>query len=182
MRVEVETEVFEDWIGLNFFLADACRRVWGRSLPSIWRATVERAVGEDCPDRRWHSVSIACQTLGWSLGGPSSLKARLGLRRGSWPGHWNAAISGMADFGSPVIAAGNHRWRLQPVQPSHLHRNLLGLVGRRLFDQRTGRNRTFNSAGNVVTAILMGVFAYYLSNRGIFVLVLVLCVADNPVP
>ena len=44
----------------------------------------------------------------------------------------------------------------------------LGLVGRKLFDRRQGRNQTFNSAGNVVAAVSMGVIGYLLSNRGIF--------------
>jgi MFS family permease len=44
----------------------------------------------------------------------------------------------------------------------------LGLVGRELFDRREGRNQTFNSAGNVVAAVSMGLIGYFLSNRGIF--------------
>jgi predicted MFS family arabinose efflux permease len=44
----------------------------------------------------------------------------------------------------------------------------LGLVGRELFDRRQGRNQTFNSAGNVVAAVSMGLIGYFLSNRGIF--------------
>jgi MFS family permease len=44
----------------------------------------------------------------------------------------------------------------------------LGLVGRDLFDRRQGRNQTFNSAGNVVAAVCMGLIGYFLSNRGIF--------------
>jgi MFS family permease len=44
----------------------------------------------------------------------------------------------------------------------------LGLVGRELFDRRQGRNQTFNSAGNVVAAVSMGLLGYYLSNRAIF--------------
>ena len=44
----------------------------------------------------------------------------------------------------------------------------LGIVGHRLFDRRQGRNQTFNSAGNVVAAVSMGLIGYYLSNRGIF--------------
>ena len=44
----------------------------------------------------------------------------------------------------------------------------LGLVGRDLFDRRQGRNQTFNSAGNVVAAVSMGLIGYFLSNRGIF--------------
>jgi predicted MFS family arabinose efflux permease len=44
----------------------------------------------------------------------------------------------------------------------------LGLVGRSLFDRRQGRNQTFNSAGNVVAAVSMGIIGYLMSNRGIF--------------
>jgi MFS family permease len=44
----------------------------------------------------------------------------------------------------------------------------LGLVGRELFDRRQGRNQTFNSAGNVVAAVSMGLLGYFLSNRAIF--------------
>lgn len=44
----------------------------------------------------------------------------------------------------------------------------LGAVGRKPFDRRQGRNQTFNSAGNVVAALSMGLIGYFLSNRGIF--------------
>jgi MFS family permease len=44
----------------------------------------------------------------------------------------------------------------------------LGLVGRASFDRRQGRNQTFNSAGNVVAAVAMGLIGYFISNRGIF--------------
>jgi MFS family permease len=44
----------------------------------------------------------------------------------------------------------------------------LGLVGREVFDLRQGRNQTFNSAGNVVAAVAMGLLAYLESNRAIF--------------
>ncbi len=44
----------------------------------------------------------------------------------------------------------------------------LGVVGRTLFDRRQGRNQTFNSAGNVVAAVSMGLIGYFISNRGIF--------------
>jgi predicted MFS family arabinose efflux permease len=52
----------------------------------------------------------------------------------------------------------------------------LGLVGRSLFDRRQGRNQTFNSAGNVVAAISMGVIGYLISNRGIFFFVVAFAV------
>jgi MFS family permease len=44
----------------------------------------------------------------------------------------------------------------------------LGVVGHQLFDRRQGRNQTFNSAGNVVAAISMGLLGYFVSNRSIF--------------
>ncbi len=44
----------------------------------------------------------------------------------------------------------------------------LGIVGRSAFDIRQGRNQTFNSAGNVVAAVSMGLLGYFVSNRSIF--------------
>ena len=44
----------------------------------------------------------------------------------------------------------------------------LGIVGHRLFDARQGRNQSFNSAGNVVAAVSMGLLGYFVSNRSIF--------------
>jgi MFS family permease len=49
----------------------------------------------------------------------------------------------------------------------------LGIVGRAAFDTRQGRNQTFNSAGNVTAAILMGLLGYFVSNRSIFFFVFV---------
>lgn len=44
----------------------------------------------------------------------------------------------------------------------------LGLVGHGLLDARQGRNQSFNSAGNVVAALSMGLLGYFISNRSIF--------------
>ena len=52
----------------------------------------------------------------------------------------------------------------------------LGIVGTKMFDCRQGRNQTFNSAGNVVAAVLMGVIGYFISNRGIFFFVIALAI------
>jgi MFS family permease len=49
----------------------------------------------------------------------------------------------------------------------------LGIVGHRLFDARQGRNQSFNSAGNVVAAVSMGLLGYFISNRSIFFFVAV---------
>jgi len=50
----------------------------------------------------------------------------------------------------------------------------LGVVGRAAFDTRQGRNQTFNSAGNVTAAVLMGLLGYLVSNRSIFFFVVAL--------
>ena len=52
----------------------------------------------------------------------------------------------------------------------------LGIVGHKLFDRRQGRNQAFNSAGNVVAAILIGLIGFYISNRAIFFFVLALSI------
>jgi predicted MFS family arabinose efflux permease len=52
----------------------------------------------------------------------------------------------------------------------------LGIVGRAAFDARQGRNQTFNSAGNVIAAVSMGLLGYYVSNRSIFFFVLILAI------
>src|SRR5579863_6012704 len=52
----------------------------------------------------------------------------------------------------------------------------LGIVGRAAFDVRQGRNQTFNSAGNVVAAVLMGLLGYLVSNRSIFFFVVALSI------
>ena len=50
----------------------------------------------------------------------------------------------------------------------------LGIVGRAAFDVRQGRNQAFNSAGNVIAAVSMGLLGYFVSNRSIFFFVAVL--------
>jgi predicted MFS family arabinose efflux permease len=52
----------------------------------------------------------------------------------------------------------------------------LGVVGRAAFDARQGRNQTFNSAGNVIAAVSMGLLGYLVSNRSIFFFVVALAV------
>jgi MFS family permease len=52
----------------------------------------------------------------------------------------------------------------------------LGIVGRAAFDLRQGRNQTFNSAGNVVAAVSMGLLGYLVSDRSIFFFVAALAV------
>ena len=49
----------------------------------------------------------------------------------------------------------------------------LGIVGHKLFDRRQGRNQAFNSAGNVMAAVSMGLLGYFISDRSIFFFVVV---------
>ena len=60
-------------------------------------------------------------------------------------------IGGMSSIFMPAIAAIS-----------------IGIVGPELFDLPPGRNQTFNSAGNVAAAVMMGLIGYFISNRGIF--------------
>ncbi len=81
-----------------------------------------------------------------------------------FPSFWivmtaQALIGGMSSFFMLAIAAIS-----------------LGLVGHSLFDRRQGRNQTFNSAGNVVAAVMMGVIGFFISNRGVFFFVVALAV------
>src|SRR5271155_557408 len=68
-------------------------------------------------------------------------------------------IGAMSSFFMPAIAAIS-----------------LGIVGHKLFNLRQGRNQTFNSAGNVVAAVAMGLIGYFISNRGVFLFVALLAV------
>ena len=52
----------------------------------------------------------------------------------------------------------------------------LGIVGSAAFDVRQGRNQTFNSAGNVIAAVSMGLLGYLVSDRSIFYFVVALAV------
>jgi predicted MFS family arabinose efflux permease len=52
----------------------------------------------------------------------------------------------------------------------------LGIVGRAAFDARQGRNQAYNSAGNVVAAVSMGLLGYFVSNRSIFFFVVILAI------
>jgi MFS family permease len=45
----------------------------------------------------------------------------------------------------------------------------MGLVGPRLFDRQFGKNQSYNSAGNVATALLLAGVSYLLGGRSIFV-------------
>lgn len=54
----------------------------------------------------------------------------------------------------------------------------LGITGPRGFTQRTGRNETFNHAGNAVAALLAGGFAYFFGPIAVFYLMAAMAIAS----
>lgn len=52
----------------------------------------------------------------------------------------------------------------------------LGIVGRKQFDLRQGRNQMFNSAGKILTAIVIGLTGYMISDRSVFFFVAFLAI------
>jgi MFS family permease len=54
----------------------------------------------------------------------------------------------------------------------------LGITGPRAFTRRTGRNETFNHAGNAVAALLAGGFAYLFGPVAVFYLMAVMALAS----
>lgn len=55
----------------------------------------------------------------------------------------------------------------------------LGLVGPRALDKRVGRNETVNHAGNVFSALLAGLIGYYVSTKGIFLLLATMSILSS---
>jgi len=156
-----------DW--LNFFLADVQSGVgpflaiylagsgWneqtigivltGGGIAGIIAQTPAGALADRVRSKR---TLIACGVVALALG--ASLIA---VTPAFWPVMAAQTLIGVSSsiFGPTVVAIS------------------LGVVGRQLFDRRQGRNQTFNSAGNVVAAVAMGLIGYFLSNRGIFIFV-----------
>jgi MFS family permease len=55
------------------------------------------------------------------------------------------------------------------ILPPALAAITMGLVGAKLFDRQFGKNQSFNSAGNVATALLLAGVSYLLGGSSIFV-------------
>lgn len=54
----------------------------------------------------------------------------------------------------------------------------LGITGPRAFTSRTGRNETFNHAGNAVAALLAGIFAYVFGPIAVFYLMAAMAIGS----
>jgi len=152
--------------GLNFFLADVQSGVgpflaiylagseWneqtigivltGGGIAGIIAQTPAGALADRVRSKR---ALIACGVVALALGA-----LLIAVTPAFWPVLAAQTLIGVSSsvFGPTVVAIS------------------LGVVGRQLFDRRQGRNQTFNSAGNVVAAVAMGLIGYFLSNRGIF--------------
>lgn len=153
-----------DW--LNFFLADVQSGVgpflaiylagsgWneqtigivltGGGIAGIIAQTPAGALADRVLSKR---ALIACGVIALALGA-----LLIAVTPAFWPVMAAQTLIGVSSsvFGPTVVAIS------------------LGVVGRPLFDRRQGRNQTFNSGGNVVAAVAMGLIGYSLSNRGIF--------------
>ena len=153
-----------DW--LNFFLADVQSGV-GPFL-AIYLAT-----------RGWNEATIGIVLTGGGIAGiiaqtpAGAIADRVRSKRSLVAGGvlclaLGALIIAMFPSFWPVMSAQTLIGVSSSVFGPTLCAISLGLVGRGSFDRRQGRNQTFNSAGNVVAAVAMGLIGYFISNRGIF--------------
>ena len=81
----------------------------------------------------------------------------------------------------PVIAAQAMLGAASAIIPPAIAAVSLGLVGRRLLDNRISRNESFNHGGNLLAAVLAGTMGQYLGYHWIFYLVCAFAVASAAV-
>jgi MFS family permease len=80
-----------------------------------------------------------------------------------WPVAMAQAVSGIADAIFPLAVAAIS----------------LGIVGRKLFPRRVGRNEAFSHAGNAVTAIVAGLAGYFIAPGAVLWLIAALALASS---
>lgn len=73
-----------------------------------------------------------------------------------WPVFWVVAI------GQVMLGV------VEPLFCPAISAVSLGLVGPTCLGKRIGRNQSFSAAGNVVSAVIMGLLGYYVSTQSIF--------------
>ncbi len=78
----------------------------------------------------------------------------------------------------PVTAAQTVIGACDAVFPPAIAAISLGIVGRRAFTRRVGRNEAFNHAGNVITAVVAGLAGYLITPGAVLWLVAVLAGAS----
>jgi MFS family permease len=77
----------------------------------------------------------------------------------------------------PVVIAQVFTGAADAIFPSAVAAISLGIVGRKMFTQRVGRNEAYNHAGNVVTAIVAGVAGYLIDPSAVLWIVAALALA-----
>jgi MFS family permease len=77
----------------------------------------------------------------------------------------------------PVVVAQVFTGLADAIFPSAVAAISLGIVGRKMFTRRVGRNEAFNHAGNVTTAIVAGVAGYLIDPSAVLWIVAGLAVA-----
>jgi MFS family permease len=77
----------------------------------------------------------------------------------------------------PVAIAQVFAGAADAIFPSAVAAISLGIVGRKMFAHRVGRNEAFNHAGNVVTAIVAGVAGYLIDPSAVLWIVAGLAIA-----
>jgi len=78
----------------------------------------------------------------------------------------------------PIAAAQAASGIADAIFPSAVAAISLGIVGRKLFPRRIGRNEAFNHAGNAVTAIVAGLAGYFIASGAVLWLIAALALAS----
>jgi MFS family permease len=78
----------------------------------------------------------------------------------------------------PIAAAQAVSGTADAIFPSAVAAISLGIVGRKLFPGRIGRNEAFNHAGNAVTAIVAGLAGYFIASGAVLWLIAALALAS----
>src|SRR5882672_7196665 len=77
----------------------------------------------------------------------------------------------------PVAIAQTFTGAADAIFPSAVAAISLGIVGRKMFTHRVGRNEAYNHAGNVVTAIVAGIAGYLIDPSAVLWIVAGLAIA-----
>src|ERR1700730_2841092 len=97
---------------------------------------------------------------------------------GATAGAIAAAVMALVPQFWPVVVAQAVSGIADAIFPSAVAAISLGIVGRKLFSRRGGRNEAFNHAGNAVTAIVAGLAGYFIASGAVLWLIALLALAS----